>query len=67
MEHERRRVKFHGTQQNEKPAIIKIASVGQFKCRTCGKIESCYGSRYCQNEFNPVSIVIRCSKNASTA
>jgi hypothetical protein len=29
----------------------------QFKCRSCRKNQSCYGSRYCQNEYNPVSIV----------
>jgi uncharacterized protein CbrC (UPF0167 family) len=29
----------------------------QFKCRSCEKRQNCYGSRYCQNEFNPVSLV----------
>jgi hypothetical protein len=29
----------------------------QFKCRSCEKRQYCYGSRYCQNEFNPVSLV----------
>jgi len=29
----------------------------QFKCKSCEKRQNCYGSRYCQNEFSPVSLV----------
>jgi uncharacterized protein CbrC (UPF0167 family) len=46
----------------KKTGRLQVVSAGadtrkQFKCRSCEKRQSCYGSRYCQNEFNPVSVV----------
>ena len=43
---------------------VKKTSIAheRFKCRSCEKRQRCYGSRYCQNEFNPVSLLALPSK-----
>ena len=46
-----------GVEGVEKTAPVQVVSRSQFKCRKCDKVVYCYGSRYCQNEFNPVSLV----------
>jgi uncharacterized protein CbrC (UPF0167 family) len=46
--------------RERKPSkTVKKESIAreQFKCRSCQKRQNCYGSRYCQNEFKPVSLV----------
>lgn len=43
--------------KSSKTVKKKSIARGQFKCRSCQKRQNCYGSRYCQNEFNPVSLV----------
>jgi hypothetical protein len=62
MAYEKRAPGVRGAQRIEKAVTKKIPYRRQFKCRTCDKVQSCYGSRYCQNEFNPVSLVAHCSK-----
>jgi hypothetical protein len=48
----KRKAAIQGRIMNRKPTNRR-----QFKCLECAKQPACYGSRYCQRPFIPVSFI----------
>jgi hypothetical protein len=44
-------------EKHQKIKIKKLPVTRQSKCGTCEKNQNCYGSRYCQQNFNPASFL----------